>query len=316
MVSKKVTKKQIDKADKGKKEKEKETKNEKNKNKKNVKEGKEQNEKVSEKKFKGKVEEKEIEDPEVTAQIELLRNCQENDNIFNFINAKYKKHYIELNENDAKGKNTKGPYVFFESVNAFELKKYKISQCIFDIIFQMTKKNMEELYNKSDFLDKGWSDDKKMKELKSNKCKLILGFLNKNATEDHTSVLDIIQNNEEKKLNTFLKKHKLICFVHYRLIPDYHPNHRNIICYLYEIQVNQEYTKLGIGRRLIEMLEKLCKKIQIRKILCTVLKLNERATLFYKNKCSFEIDENNPDNFIESDKGQCEYEILKKTIPI
>ncbi|CRG94955.1 acetyltransferase, GNAT family, putative [Plasmodium gallinaceum] len=247
-------------------------------------------------------------------KIQLIRNCKNNDNIFDFIDIKYKKYFLENKDNND---SNICQFVFFESINAYELKKYNLSKKVFNIILEITKNNMKKMYNESNFLNKGWSDIRKMKELKNDKSKLILGFLKVNIkmkNEEKYNFLDIIKSNDQKKIDNYLQNYKLICFVHFRLTPDYYPYQKNIICYLYEIQIIPNYTKLGLGVHLISMLENLCKNIKLKKIICTVLKKNIRAISFYKNKCSFEIDENSPDNFITDNSESCEYEILKKVI--
>ncbi|GAW82330.1 N-acetyltransferase [Plasmodium gonderi] len=288
--------------------------------------------------------------------IKRIKNCKDDDNIFDFIDdSTYKKYILRIQHEDVTKKKEKNdhlkngsiekekvcqhveaPFIYFESVNAYELKKFSGSDKVFTLLFEMTKINMERLYNDSNFLNKGWSDDKKWKELQSDKCKLILGFLqhtneeneytfdekkdhpsdptnNGEKKKDRLSFLQIIKQNDKNKndLEIYLSKHKLVCFVHYRLTADYPPYENTTVCYLYEIQIAPAYTKRGIGKHLIDMLKALCTRINIPKILCTVLKKNFNAVLFYKNKCSFEIDQSSPDNFASDDSEECEYEILK-----
>ncbi|CAD2101286.1 acetyltransferase, GNAT family, putative [Plasmodium vinckei brucechwatti] len=289
--------------------------------------------------------------------IKIVRGCQNDDNIFDFINVEYKKKYIKKrinniseNINETNLEQKKSEYIFFESINSYELKKYKTSDIIFNLLVDITKNNMENLYNESNFLNKGWSNLKKQKEFMSNKCKLILGFKNvakndekndeknmnksgKNDTNDNINsekdgkipgnninkegeinFINVLKSNNPEKVEEYLKDNKLVCFVHYRIIPDYYPYEKNIICYLYEIQIIPDFKGVGIGSHLIYMLESLCKSIKINKILCTVLKNNINAVAFYKKKCLFEMDENSPDNFDTDNSKPCEYEILKKEI--
>ncbi|VTZ70383.1 N-acetyltransferase, GNAT family, putative [Plasmodium chabaudi chabaudi] len=297
--------------------------------------------------------------------IKMVRGCQNDDNIFDFINVEYKKKYIKKginntseNINETNLEQKKSGYIFFESINSYELKKYKTSDIIFNMLVDITKNNMENLYNESNFLNKGWSNLKKQKEFMSNKCKLILGFKNvakseeknekkndeknegknmnesgKNDTNGNINsehdgncpenninkagkinFINVLKSDNPEKVEEYLKENKLVCFVHYRIIPDYYPYEKNIICYLYEIQIIPDFKGVGIGSHLIYMLESLCKSIKINKILCTVLKNNINAVAFYKKKCLFEMDENSPDNFDTENSKPCEYEILKKEI--
>ncbi|SPJ11956.1 acetyltransferase, GNAT family, putative [Plasmodium sp. DRC-Itaito] len=291
--------------------------------------------------------------------IQRLKICHDNDNIFHYIDKKYKRYIIkninyssenisinkEKNENYIHNKKkcsmnlVSSSFIFFESINSYELKKYKSAFSIYNILLNITKINMQKLYDENNFLNKGWSDKEKLKELKSDRSKLILGFLKKEeATEcnhvqnsigeetydskffitknTNKNFIDIIKTNDKNQIDDFLKTNPLVCFVHFRFTSDYYPYQKNIICYLYEIQIIKEYIKIGIGTHLINILEQLCKNIHINKILCTVLKNNYKAVKFYKNKCSFQMDESSPDNFYSNtDLSQtCEYEILKKDI--
>ncbi|CAD52381.1 acetyltransferase [Plasmodium falciparum NF54] len=314
--------------------------------------------------------------------IQRLKRCHDNDNIFNYIDEKYKKYIIKKNRNDSSQNNSinkeknenyihneiegskhlgSSSFIFFESINSYELKKYKSAFSIYNILLNITKINMQKLYDENNFLNKGWSDQEKLKELKSDRSKLILGFLKKKKEQnrydheqnrydheqnqydheqnqyDHKQhpsehetydskffitkntnnhFIDIIKTNDKNQIDDFLKTNPIVCFVHFRFTPDYYPYQKNIICYLYEIQIIKEYIKIGIGTHLINILEQLCKNIHIHKILCTVLKSNYKAVMFYKNKCSFQMDESSPDNFYSDShlSKECEYEILKKDI--
>ncbi|KJP89940.1 hypothetical protein AK88_00396 [Plasmodium fragile] len=288
--------------------------------------------------------------------IKVIKNCKQNDSIFDYIGGSYRMYFLLNRGNGVHGQTQVGcdspggksahtPFILFESINAFELKKHPASEPVFSTMFHMTKANMERLYNESNFLSRGWSDEKKWKELRSDRCKLILGFVHKpegsedgvtsdepNVTESvlaggepHLSFLQRVHNangtnertNEDRTqdVHDYLTKHALVCFVHYRLTADYPPNEHTTICYLYEIQIVPEFTKMGIGQHLISMLEALCRRINVPKILCTVLKNNVKAVSFYKTKCSFQLDESSPDNFTSDDsEEECEYEILKRVV--
>ncbi|EUD69163.1 hypothetical protein C922_00026 [Plasmodium inui San Antonio 1] len=284
--------------------------------------------------------------------IRVVKTCKHNDSIFDFIDGSYRRYFLVKRgngvaphtqvghdpPNEQGAQSTHPPFIFFESLNAFELKKHPAGEAIFTTLFHMTKGNMERLYNESNFLSRGWSDEKKWKELRSDKCKLILGFVKKaesseeGITSDEQNVSESLltgsepnlsflqrihtkgKNESTKEVDDYLNKHSLVSFVHYRLTADYSPNAHTTVCYLYEIQIVPEFTKMGIGKHLIGMLEALCRRINVRKILCTVLKSNINAVSFYKNKCSFQMDESSPDNFASEDSEECEYEILKRVV--
>ena len=64
---------------------------------------------------------------------------------------------------------------------------------------------------------------------------------------------------------------------------------------------------------MMQVLEMLAFKADMRKIMLTVLKHNESATKFFKSQLKFEIDETNVQrNKKNSDNKQVDYEILSK----
>ncbi|SBS86195.1 acetyltransferase, GNAT family, putative [Plasmodium ovale] len=275
--------------------------------------------------------------------VRRVRMCHGGDSIFDFIDPKFKTYLLrkagdEDNRYDGcfegntchmcdqRGTHDRSSWcISFESVNAYELKKHNNTEALFSIIYEITKKNMKDMYNESNFLKRGWSSRKKLKELRSDKCKLILGFKRidnvkgNGARSSHDEgkqpdFLHVVKSNDKQEMDMYLSKHQLICFVHYRLTPDYYPYEKNIVCYLYEIQIVHEYTKMGIGKHLMDMLVNLCRSIKLNKIICTVLKKNVYALSFYKKKCAFQLDESSPDNFASDGEPPCEYEILKRQI--
>jgi len=105
-----------------------------------------------------------------------------------------------------------------------------------------------------------------------------------------------------------------ICgFSHFRYDMDYDDE----VLYVYEIQIDQAYQRKGLGKFMMQVLEMLAFKADMRKIMLTVLKHNESATKFFKSQLKFEIDETNPAEDVQwnekySDIEQVDYEILSK----
>jgi len=120
--------------------------------------------------------------------------------------------------------------------------------------------NMKTLYEKSNW---GWNE--------------------KNIREEmfEEAAWYLIVKNEEGK----------ICgFSHFRFDMDCDAE----VLYVYEIQIEQECQRKGLGKFMMQVMEMLMMKADLRKIMLTNLICNESATIFFKNTMKFEIDESNP----------------------
>jgi len=88
------------------------------------------------------------------------------------------------------------------------------------------------------------------------------------------------------------------------------------VLYCYELQVEPSYQHLGIGRKLMELLEPIAATFQMDKILLTVFKGNKKAMKFYRDKLRYEIDETSPSMCCSLEEANdFSYEILGKAIP-
>ncbi|KAL8269271.1 hypothetical protein Esti_006803 [Eimeria stiedai] len=208
-------------------------------------------------------------------------------------------------------------------------------------LFNLTKKNMQQLYDASNFMNVGWRDASKMEELASPEAFFWIVFSGSPATlEDAASS-------------------PLVAFLHFRFeVEECEP-----VVYLYELQTHAEYQSRSVGRRLLLMLELRLRKlnedlqqlrfdaktsklkpappaataaeaaaadpmllpVQLKKIMCTVLRRNPRAMSFYKVKCRFTSDESCPywqqqqlaaagAGSSEKHEAPPEYEILKRDL--
>jgi len=144
-------------------------------------------------------------------------------------------------------------------------------------------KNMKTLYEKSNW---GWSEKNKRSEMMEEAAWYLLA------------------KNEEGK----------ICgFSHFRYDMDFDDE----VLYVYEIQIDEEFQRKGLGKFMMQVLEMLAFKADMRKIMLTVLKHNESAVKFFKSNLKFEFDETNPEKDLEwnekyTDVEQKDYEILSK----
>ena len=84
-----------------------------------------------------------------------------------------------------------------------------------------------------------------------------------------------------------------------------------------QIQIDEEFQRKGLGKFMMQVLEMLAFKADMRKIMLTVLKHNDSAVKFFKALLKFEIDETNPAEDVQwnekyNDIEQIDYEILSK----
>ncbi|XP_078000802.1 N-alpha-acetyltransferase 40-like [Glandiceps talaboti] len=146
--------------------------------------------------------------------------------------------------------------------------------------FNLTKTNMQELYEASSW---GWKDRDKREEL----------------TYDGAWYL------VARELDGMA-----VGFVHMRFDMDYDDE----VLYCYEIQLNKEVRRKGLGKFLMDILGLLALKTHMKKVMCTVFKNNEAANKFFKNVLKYEIDETDQSSLYPLD--DYDYEILSKTIAL
>jgi len=148
-----------------------------------------------------------------------------------------------------------------------------------DWIFDLTKRNMETLYETSDW---GWKDKEKKEELSEESAWYLVG-----KDQDGNNV----------------------AFVHFRF--DLEDDVE--VLYLYEIQMEKQIRRKGLGRFLVTALTLMAKKYEMEKVLCTVFQHNHDSMKFFKETCRFEVDETSPDAMIDLDEPVC-YQILCKRL--
>eukprot|EP01125_Pyxidicula_operculata_P014684 TRINITY_DN4918_c0_g1_i2.p1 TRINITY_DN4918_c0_g1~~TRINITY_DN4918_c0_g1_i2.p1 ORF type:complete len:250 (+),score=29.12 TRINITY_DN4918_c0_g1_i2:100-849(+) len=151
---------------------------------------------------------------------------------------------------------------------------------VFNWAFELTKTNMEEIYNQA----WGWKDGVKKSELRDSKALYLVA--------------------KERESN------KLAAFAHFRF--EWEPDKDACILYLWELQTEKAYQSKGVGKFLMLILELIGSKMGMKFIMLTVFHVaNPRALKFYQ-KLKFEIDELSPskeDMFAD----EC-FEILSKPL--
>jgi ribosomal protein S18 acetylase RimI-like enzyme len=101
----------------------------------------------------------------------------------------------------------------------------------------------------------------------------------------------------------------LLCaFAHFRF--DVDDEGDEPLVYLYELQVATDSQGVGLGRRLMQLLELICRSFHLSRIMLTVFLSNEGAIRFYTDALGYSVDDSSPSRAGEV----ASYEILSKSI--
>ncbi|KAL5008974.1 hypothetical protein ScPMuIL_014555 [Solemya velum] len=158
-----------------------------------------------------------------------------------------------------------------------------------DWVFDLTKKNMQTLqvfklicnvlgYETSDW---GWKDRDKRDEM----------------TEDKAIYLLVRDTSD-----------KLVAFVHFRFDLECDDE----VVYCYEIQLIEEVRQKGLGKFLMQILELLAHKTEMKKVMLTVFKHNTEGYDFFTKTMKYEVDEISPEDPVFDESFS--YVILSKKI--
>lgn len=146
-------------------------------------------------------------------------------------------------------------------------------------LFEMMRHNMQHMYENA----KGWGWDPKFKwkELFSSKARYLI-------CQQTTEPFDVLG------------------FSHFRFQVDTESEPAEAVLYIYELQIVEGARKKGLGLRMMQILEALALKYNMRKTMLTVFKENTGAMKFYTEKAHYEVDASSPSCW---DKDE-DYEIL------
>ncbi|XP_031574828.1 N-alpha-acetyltransferase 40-like [Actinia tenebrosa] len=146
-------------------------------------------------------------------------------------------------------------------------------------VFDLTKRNMEALYEESDW---GWNDKKKMDEMTEEKAWYLL-----------------VNDKEGNR----------VALSHFRFDLD---ENMDEVLYCYEVQVDPALHHKGLGKFLMQILELIGHKAQMKKVVLTVFTDNSVAINFFKNCLKYQVDETSPSLWDPAEE-YC-YEILSKPL--
>ncbi|XP_071798167.1 N-alpha-acetyltransferase 40-like [Asterias amurensis] len=157
-----------------------------------------------------------------------------------------------------------------------------LSEEYLDWAFNLTKKNMQTLYENG---NSGWKSWEKKEEL----------------TDERAWYL-IAKDAEGTPVG----------FVHFRFDLDFEEE----VVYCYEIQLTEGIRRKGLGKFLMQILSLIAHKTQMRKVMLTVFKDNTSAYGFFKNVLNFDVDETSPSLYDPMNEEDYDYEIMSKEIPL
>merc|ERR1712079_697074 len=152
-----------------------------------------------------------------------------------------------------------------------------LDQTTKDWLLDLITRNMKALYEESDW---GWKTENKKEEMFDNRAWYLLA-------RD--------MDNEGK----------LLGFAHFRFDMDYDDE----VLYVYEIQLEDCVKRKGLGKFMMQVLEIMAFKADMRKIMLTCFKHNPAAQKFFKGALKYEIDETCPTDDVYE---QHDYEIVSK----
>lgn len=101
----------------------------------------------------------------------------------------------------------------------------------------------------------------------------------------------------------------VVAFMHYRFEYDDDDQPKEVVLYVYEIQVDQRFQRRGLGKALMAISEQIAVQAEVAKVMLTVFTKNHDAMEFYK-RLNYEIHSSSP----SMHKELADYEILSKSI--
>lgn len=102
---------------------------------------------------------------------------------------------------------------------------------------------------------------------------------------------------------------ELAAFVHFRVCLDDDEEPEAVVVYVYEVQIASSHQRQGLGKKLMEITETICRNVGLDKVMLTVFNKNKSALKFYE-RIDYIVDDTSPSQHGESE----DYEILSKSI--
>lgn len=179
--------------------------------------------------------------------------------------------------------------VMVHEKGCIQFHKDPLKDCVLESCLALFQANMAELYKQSSW---GLNIHEKREELKHCHARFLIV---KSCKDD--------SNNEGND------QEKVLAFSHFRFEVDDEDNPSQEVLYLYEIQIDSSLQRNGLGKRLMDIIERIAQEMKMRKVVLTVFKHNQNAMRFYE-RLNYMIDDTSPSQFGE----HADYEILSKVV--
>lgn len=138
---------------------------------------------------------------------------------------------------------------------------------------------MSSFYESSSW---GWDQEKKLDEWRNPKTRMIIVTERGSDTESST------WKRHSPPVNA-----RIIAFMCFRFEVGADKNETAL--YVYELHVDQEFQRKGLGKQLMKIANHLAKSLQMNKTMLTVFRANKQALDFYK-KLKFSPDKSSPEH--------------------
>lgn len=152
---------------------------------------------------------------------------------------------------------------------------------------------MRTMYENSSW---GWNAEEKLGEFKHSRTRILIVTQSDNSDPPTTVVSDSLPDEENETI---------VGFMNFRF--ETGANKEECALYVYELHVDVEHQRQGLGEELMRMAKVLAHEFKMDKIMLTVFRFNEPASKFY-NKLKFAEDKSSPA------KNEADYMILSSKI--
>lgn len=127
--------------------------------------------------------------------------------------------------------------------------------------------------------------------------------------------LDLVQKADDlahrraRHLVLYDEKDHMAAYCHYQFDYDDEESPERVVFYVYEVQIEENYQRMGLGTKLMKCMEYLARSADLDSVLLTVFFENTSAMAFYQN-LGYEVDITSPSKYSQRE----DYEILVKKV--
>lgn len=176
--------------------------------------------------------------------------------------------------------------------NYYLLRSDQVSEKLYSRLISLFESLMRTMYEKSSW---GWNEEEKMGEFKHGRTRILIVTQNETSDPPASEVVSSLPDENEQ----------IIGFMNFRF--ETGANKEECALYVYELHVDVEHQRQGLGEELMRMARLLACDFKMDKIMLTVFRFNDPALKFY-NKLKFVEDKSSPA------KNESDYIILSSKL--